>query len=81
MPDLTPERLHKYVERRFQESGRTEWPTVRECARSLKVKQANVGNIAEEHEAFCLSCYQVDFRVPCGDWFVETLNDLPPDGI
>lgn len=63
-------KLRRYVERRFKESGNTEWPTVREAARALRVRQAEVEQAAQEHP-FMLTSYFVSPPDPIANHFIE----------
>ncbi len=69
-------RLEAYVEGRFQASGRTAFPTVRQCAKACRLTQKRVLDMAEDVENLQLTYYRsVEFEVPDGDWFVETINE------
>lgn len=67
------DRIIDYVERRFQESGKAEWPTVREVSKALKIRQSVVEE--EANDGICISYYLVSFKVPLGDHFVELIDE------
>ena len=71
-------RIKRYVERKFQWSGCTEFPTVRQVARALRIKISEVTEIAETGNNLQLTYYNVEglHQVTQGDWYIETLN--PP---
>lgn len=72
------ERIERYVERRFQKSGRTEFPTVRQVARALNLRVSEISEIADAGDNLMLTYYNIKgwSSVPKGDWFIETIN--PP---
>jgi hypothetical protein len=73
-----PWRVERYVERYFQEHGRTEWPTVRQVARALGLRQADVEQAVDGHPADNLELASYLTVVPekLADHFVKTIN--PP---
>lgn len=75
------DRVYRYGERRFQSSGCTEWPTVREVARALRVRQQQVWDEVDGDDPRLMgSYYLVEWDPPIGDWFVETVRvQLTPD--
>lgn len=73
------ERLYRYVERFFERSGRTDWPTVRRCARALGLPQSEVMQQIADDERLDTTYYNVGYRVPDGDWFVESYCPLPSE--
>lgn len=60
-----------YAERFFQRSGKTEFPTVRQVARALRLQQSEVEQIAQDCDARGLSFDNVEWKEPVGGWFVE----------
>jgi hypothetical protein len=73
-------RLHRYVERRFAKSGRTEWPTVRQAARALRLTIEGVTALVEEWDGpLMLTYYHVGFKVPAGDYFIESTSEKLAD--
>ena len=69
-------RIEQYVERRYQRSGGTAFPTVREVARAFGVRRVAVEEAVEEHDNLILTSYFARFPAPLGDHFVETID--PP---
>ena len=63
-------RLRRYVDRRFEQSGDTTFPTVREAARSLRMSQAEIRDLAQEWP-FMLTSYYTASETPLGDHFIE----------
>lgn len=78
-PNLDPQRVERYVEGYFQRSGRTDWPTVRQVARAVKLRQREVEMAVEDHPAgnLMLTMYNVEGGTPLGEQFVETYS--PPE--
>lgn len=72
MADTPAARLHAYVEGYFQDTGRTKFPTVRQCADHLKMRQAQVLKLAQE-PPFMLTEYA---NTKPADQFVESLEEL-----
>lgn len=68
------DRLWNYAERFFQRAGKTQWPTVRQCAKSLRWPHARVIDAVESSEYLMLTYYNVAWRVADGARFVETLE-------
>lgn len=71
------EKLHAYVERVFKRSGNTGWPTVRECARALRLRQVEIEELVEGQPdtILMLSSYLMEPPPPLGDYFVESLSE------
>ena len=67
------DRAYRYAERYFQRSGCTEYPTVRQCGRALKMRQSDLLEAIEGHELMFTSYYHTEVEPPTGDRFVETL--------
>ena len=68
------ERIARYVERSFQKSGMTEFPTVRQVARALGLRQGLVEAAIDDDPTGRLMLtfwYAEDQRL--GDHFMETL--------
>lgn len=78
-PNRDPQRVERYAERYFQRSGQHDWPTVRQAARSLKLRQSEIEQAVDDNENLDLTYWYVQGidRVPIGDWFVEAIN--PPE--
>lgn len=70
-------KLYKYVEDFFARTGNTEWPTIRQTARSLKISQKEVAQLVEDHDDLFTSYYNVEGRhkLPLGDFFIESTGD------
>lgn len=66
-------RVRECVERHFQRSGQTDWPTVRQVARRCRMLQSDVQQIAEDSDDICLSRCNTEHEPPLGDWYVETM--------
>ena len=69
------QRVYRYAERYLHRSGHTEFPTVRKCARALRMRQHEIEEAVESTEHMFLSYYHTEHEAPLGDWFVETLGD------
>lgn len=69
-------RIERIAEKRFQASGRTRFPTVREMARSLRVSQADIELAVDDHPNLELTSYLTAPPTPLGDCFVEVID--PP---
>jgi len=70
------ERIIKEAERRFQLSGQTAFPTVREVARSCRCRQRDVEQACEDTQLACLQGYNVEgWRL--GDLEVYVYGDQP----
>jgi hypothetical protein len=65
------ERLIRYVRRKFEAAKKENWPTVRECARGLKISQADVELLADEGAPLMLTAYNVRPAPLMADHFVE----------
>ena len=65
------ERLIRYVERKFQKARKEKFPTVRECARGLKLSIAEVEELADEGPPLMLTSYLTKPPTPIADHFVE----------
>lgn len=72
----TQERVAASAERFFQRSGRTQWATVRQIARSLRLRIGDVYQAAEDHENLDLAYYLVEWVPAKGDYYVEVIE--PP---
>ena len=70
------ERVYKYAERKFQASGRTEFPTVRQVAKALGVKQDAVKEAIEDdsYGDLMLTSFHTVKPEPLGSHFVETFE-------
>ncbi len=66
------ERLVQYAERRFAKGH--DWPTVREAARALKMKQADIIQLAEDSSELCLDSYNVYPPQPMAEHFVYSMR-------
>jgi len=71
--DDTTRRLWNYVERKFQNSGKTEFPTVREVSRGTGVSQKNIEEAAESCEYLMLTGYNIE-GITLPDLYLETLT-------
>jgi hypothetical protein len=67
-------RLECYVERYHERSGRSAFPTVRECAKTLALSQEHIARLAEEHEALRLTAYVTQRLAPLGHCAVENTS-------
>lgn len=73
-----------YVEKFFARSGNTAFPTVRQVARAINLRQNQVIEIVEDNDRLMLTYWNVDHHVTDGERFVESLGDwkcaanLPP---
>ena len=65
------DRLLRYVERHFDKTK--EWPTIRMCARALRVPQGRIEAEAET-APFMLTSYFTQVPEPLGDHYVEILE-------
>jgi hypothetical protein len=63
------DRLIRYVRKAFKRSKSERWPTVRECARGLKLSIDAVELLADEGSPLMLTSYNM--RQKIGDYFVE----------
>jgi hypothetical protein len=70
--------LARYAERYFHRSGHTEFPTVRQCARALRMRQAEIEELANGDDRLMLTGYLSLPLDPLGDLFVEVLH---PEGV
>lgn len=70
------DRVYRYAERKFQKSGMTTFPTVRQVARALKVTQVEVQDAVTGDPECCLmlTSYDCSPPQPLGDHFVETFE-------
>lgn len=74
------DRVERYVERWFQRSGKTEFPTARQVAKAMRCRIADILELADgDHENLQRTHFSVNYRVPPGDWFIETVS--PPTGV
>lgn len=71
------DRLHAYAEAFFQRSGRTEWATIRQAARSLGWRQERVYDAIEgdPHDRMFVSSYFSCAEPSLGDYFIETTEE------
>jgi hypothetical protein len=74
-----PQKLSRYVEQVFAESGKTRWPTVRQAARAMRWTQTRVEATCDgdPDEELFLSSYYTAVPEPLGEHFVERYNPLP----
>jgi hypothetical protein len=63
------ERLIRYVRGVFKRSKSERWPTVRDCARGLKLSIDAVEQLADEGRPLMLTSYGIHQRI--ADHFVE----------
>ena len=68
------ERVFNYVERFFARQKNTTFPTVRQVARAMGVRQSQVIEIVEDDNRLMLTYYNVDHHIADGDRFVESLG-------
>lgn len=68
-------RIWVYAEGYFQRSGKTEFPTVRMVAKSLRIRQVEVEEAINDdpYGVLMLTHYNTEVPAPIGDWYVETL--------
>lgn len=71
-------RIEGYVERAFQRSGRTAFPTVRQVARALRLRQGEVEDLVDDSDRLFLTSYFVAPPDPLGDHFVESYGEEKP---
>lgn len=64
---MDAQKIIECAERKFQRSGQTEWPTVREVARACRVREQDVEAACESTYLACLQGYNFE------DW---KLGDL-----
>ncbi len=72
---MTADEVEHYVERKFQTSGRTTFPTVRQVAHALGTCNAAVMEVVDGHDNLMLTYWNVDYRVYDGWRFVETVSE------
>lgn len=70
------DRLFAYAEAFFQRSGRTEWTTIRQAARSLGWHQERVYDAIEgdPHDRMFVSSFFATPEPSLGDYFIETIE-------
>lgn len=75
MPSDKEQRIARYIEGYFYRSGRTEFPTIRRIAKSLRMRQVNVLDIVDGTDGFMVNVaigagggYA---SLPTADWTVE----------
>ena len=70
------ERVYRYAERKFQESGKTTFPTVRQVACALKVTQSAIQEAVDDepYGDLMLTSFYTEIPEPLGDHFVETFE-------
>jgi hypothetical protein len=63
----------KRYQTRAEQAGRgTQYPTVRQCARALRVSQATIDDLLDHHnEEFDRLYWHTSTRPKPGDWMVE----------
>ncbi len=73
-------RVEGYVERSFQRSGQTGFPTVRQVARAIGIRQDEVEGAVDDHPTgnLQLTYYRAAVMPPLGDYFVETISEPTP---
>lgn len=69
------ERIERYAERYFQHSNCERFPTVREVARALGMRQAKVVEEIEASDSVFLTSWYVSPADPIGSHFVETWGE------
>lgn len=66
------DRLVRYAERVFAQSGSTKWPLVRQAARALRVRQSKIQEIVEgSGRRLMLTSYFTVRPEPLGEHYVE----------
>lgn len=66
-------RLHAYVERFFARSGNTTFPTVKQAAKAMGLKQAEVFEVVEEHSGVMfLTSYFTDPPQRIGEYYINS---------
>lgn len=70
------ERVYLYVERFFHRTECTAWPTVRQAARSLRLRQEVVMEAVEGHESLDLCFPFVAWTPADGDYFIESYDPM-----
>lgn len=70
------DRIYRYAERKFQASGKTSFPSVRQVARALKVTQGAVQEAVEGDPCgnLMLTSFDCSPPEPLGDYAVETFE-------
>jgi hypothetical protein len=67
------ERIAGYAYRYWMRKHMTEWPSVRQTARALGIRQSDIGD--EEHSGdFCTAQYNCDPPQPFGDHDVQAMT-------
>ena len=69
-------RVERYVERFFQRHECTQFPTCRQVAKALRMRNADVMQEVEDNDNLQTTYWNVGWyeRVPDGDRFIETLE-------
>lgn len=80
MSVLTDKLVWEYVEGFFQKSGKTHFPTVRDCARKFRVRQQEIVDTVEGAAFGVLIITSYPGTNVLGDYFVETLDAEFPRG-
>jgi hypothetical protein len=74
----TVERVRSYAERYFKRSGQTRFPTVRQVAHALGMRQVDVEQAVEDSDATMgLTYWLVEWKEPLGGHFVEVYDPEP----
>jgi len=70
------DRIYRHAEQKFQESGKTSFPSVRQVARALKVTQGAVQEAVEGDPSgdLMLTSYNCSPPEPLGEHSVETFE-------
>lgn len=69
------EKLWNYAEKKFQESGKTQFPTVRECAKAMNCRQSDIVRAIEDSELLMQTQWNIPhFDDKLGDHLVETFE-------
>lgn len=64
--------IKKFAESYFQESGQTEFPTIRETARRLRMKQSDVLDFVDSDDDMCSEFYNTKHKI--GERFIYVMN-------
>ena len=65
------DRLIRYVRRAFKRAHMESWPTVKQCARGLKLPMEEIELLADEGSPLMLTSYFVKPEPPLAEHFVE----------
>lgn len=74
---MDSDKLEEYVRRFNARHEGAEWPTVRQCARGMKVAQRSVEDTVESSLGMSLASYFTLRPEPLGDHYVEIV-EAPP---